>query len=155
MKLKENQNSFSSIAHNFFGFNIFFLIKAIGFLVWQTRDVNIGASGLTNINFANIGSQVKFIDSMKYCQTGLGKFASIIDEIEKKNVEKLVIQFLNQHGYFSRIWKILNPTKQKKVIDIIVCGKGVIPCKKINSIESLNIKQKKRFFLPNTNFIAP
>lgn len=92
---------------------------------------------------------------MKYYQTGLGKFASIIDEIEKKNVEKLVIQFLNQHGYFSRISKILNPTKQKKVIDIIVCGKGVIPCKKINSIESLNIKQEKRFFLPNTNFIAP
>ena len=37
---------------------------------------------------------------MKYYQTSLGKFASIIDEIEKKNVEKLVIQFLNQHGYF-------------------------------------------------------
>ena len=130
MKLKENQNSFSSIAHNFFGFNIFFLIKGVRFLVWQTRDVNIGGSGLTNINFANIGSQVKFIDTMKYYQTSLGKFASIIDEIEKKNVEKLVIQFLNQHGYFSRIWKMLNPTKQKKVIDIIVCGKGVIPCEK-------------------------
>ena len=155
MKLKQNQNSFSSIAHNFFGFNIFFLIKGIRFLVWQTRDVNIGRSGLTNINFANIGSQVKSIDPIKYYQASLLKLASIIDEIEKKNVEKLVIQFLNQHGYFSRIWKILNPTKQKKVIDIIVCGKGVIPCKKINSIESLNIKQKKRFFLPNTNFIAP
>ena len=155
MKLKENQNSFSSIAHNFFGFNIFFLIKGVRFLVWQTRDINIGGSGLTNINFANIGSQVKFIDTMKYYQTSLGKFASIIDEIEKKNVEKLVIQFLNQHGYFSRIWKMLNPTKQKKVIDIIVCGKGVIPCKKINSVESLNIKQEKIFFLPNTNFIAP
>ena len=67
---------------------------------------------------------------MKYYQTSLGKFASIIDEIEKKNVEKLVIQFLNQHGYFSRIWKMLNPTTQKKVKDIIVCGKGVIPCEK-------------------------
>ena len=35
---------------------------------------------------------------------------------------------------------MLNPTKQKKVIDVIVSGKGIIPYEKVNSIESLNIK---------------
>ena len=69
---------------------------------------------------------MKFIDTMKYYLTSLGKLASTIDEIEKTNVEKLVIQFLNQHSYFSRIWKMFNSTKQKKVLDIIVSGKGVI-----------------------------
>ena len=36
-----------------------FLIKGIGLLV-------TGRTGLTNINFASIGTQVKLIDTMKY-----------------------------------------------------------------------------------------
>ena len=49
---------------------------------------------------------------------------------------------------------MLNPTKQKKVIDVIVSGKGIIPYEKVNSIESLNIKQENRIFLPKINFIV-
>ena len=52
MKVRENQNQFSCIAHNFFGLGMFFLIKGIRFSVWGTKDVNIGGTGLTNINFA-------------------------------------------------------------------------------------------------------
>ena len=39
---------------------------------------------MTNINFANIGSQVKFIDTMKYFQVSLAKIASTTTEEEKK-----------------------------------------------------------------------
>ena len=66
MKVRENQNQFFCIARNFFGFDMFFLIKGIRLSGWGTKDVNIGETGLTKINFASIGTQVKFIDTMKY-----------------------------------------------------------------------------------------
>ena len=58
MKVRENQSQFSCTAHNFFGFDMFFLIKGIRLSVWGTKDINIGRTGLTNINFASIHSQV-------------------------------------------------------------------------------------------------
>ena len=66
MKVRENQSQFSCIGHSFFGFDMFFLIKGIRLSVWETKDINIGGSGLANNNFANIESQVKFIDTIKY-----------------------------------------------------------------------------------------
>ena len=101
MKVRENQNQFSCIAHNFFGFDMLFLIKEIRLSVWGTKDVNIGGTELTNINFASLGSQVKFIDTMKYFLTSLGQLASTLGKVEKARVEKLTLQSLNQHGYFS------------------------------------------------------
>ena len=63
MKVKENQNQLFCIA-NFFGFDMFFLLKGIQLSVWGMKDLNIRGSGLTNINFASLGSQVKFINTM-------------------------------------------------------------------------------------------
>ena len=73
------------IAHSVFWFRHFFLIKRIRISVWGTKDINIGGTGLTNINFASISSQVKFIDTMKYFLTILGKFASTLEDVEKTN----------------------------------------------------------------------
>ena len=83
MKVRENQNQFFCITHSFFVFDILFLIKGIRLSVWRTKDISIGVTGLTNINFANISSQVKFIDTMKYFLTSLGQLASTLDEVEK------------------------------------------------------------------------
>ena len=84
VKVRENQNQFTCIAHNFFGFDMFILIKGIRLSIWGTKDVNIGGTGLTNINFASISTQVKFIDTMKLFLTSLGQLASILDDVEKK-----------------------------------------------------------------------
>ena len=86
IKVRENQNQFSCIAHNFF--DMFFLIKGITLSVWGTRDVNTGGTGLTNINFASISNQVEFIDAMKYFLNSLGQRASTLDVVEKKNALK-------------------------------------------------------------------
>ena len=72
VKVRVNQNQFSCIAHNFFGFGMFFLIKGIRLSVWGIKDVNIGGTGMTNINFASISNQVKFINTMIYFLTSLG-----------------------------------------------------------------------------------
>ena len=95
--------------------------------MWRTKDLNIGGSRLTNINFANLGSQVKFIDTMKYYLSSLGSLASTLNDVEKICVKKLTLQFLNQHDYFSQIWLLLAFSQKRKVLDIIVSGKGLIP----------------------------
>ena len=43
-----------------------YLLKGIRFSVLKTKDINIGGNGLTDINFANLGTQVKFVETMKY-----------------------------------------------------------------------------------------
>ena len=39
MKVRENKDQFSCIAHNFFGFDMFFLLKGIRLSVWETKDI--------------------------------------------------------------------------------------------------------------------
>ena len=93
MKVRENQNQFSCIAHNFFRFDMCFLIKGIRLSVWGTKYVNIGGTGLKNINFVSLGSQVKFIDTMEYFLTSLGQLSSTLDESKK-------VELKNQHFNF-------------------------------------------------------
>ena len=38
------------MVHKFFGFDIYFLLKA-----WKTKDIKIAGTGLTNESFASIG----------------------------------------------------------------------------------------------------
>ena len=95
---------FSFIAHNVFGFDVCFLLKGIRVSVWDTKDINIGGSGLTTINFGTIG-EVKLINTMKYFLTSLGRLAATLDPIKRERIEKLTIQFLTAHSYFSKVWK--------------------------------------------------
>ena len=68
--VRENRDVVSCIAHNFFKFDLFFLIKNIRLSVWRTKDINIAGKNLTDINFASIDN-FKFIDTLKYYQTSL------------------------------------------------------------------------------------
>ena len=124
MKVRKHQNQFSCIAHNLFGFDMFLLLEGIRLSLWGMKDLNIGGSGLTNINFASFGSQVKFIDTMKYYLSSLGSPDSTLDDLEKMCVQKLAFQFLNQHHYFSQIWSLFDFTQKRKVLGVTL---GVIP----------------------------
>ena len=53
-------------------------------------------SVLTNINFASIDN-IRFIDTMTYYQTSLGKLSPTLADIEKNRVETLTKQILMQH----------------------------------------------------------
>ena len=83
---------------------------------------------------------------MKYFLTSLGLLAGTLDEIEKMRVGKLTLQFLNQHSYFTRTWKMLSDSQNRQVLNIIINGKGVIPYEKINSIDSLSLKRENGIF---------
>ena len=130
VNVRENQNQFSCIAHSCFGFDMLFLIKGIRLPVWGTKGVNISGTGLTNINFASLCTQVRFIDTKKHFLTSLGNLATTLDEAEKAQVEKKRLQFLNQHSYFSQSWQMLIESQKKQVVNTIVSGKGVIPYEK-------------------------
>ena len=132
MKVKENSLiQFSCIAHNFFGYDMFFLLKRIRLTVWQTQGSNIGGSGLSNINFPSLGSQVKFIDIIKYYPSSLGNLASTLINIEKKahwkacsSISKPTRLFLTNVA-FELIYD-----QKRKILDIIVSRTGVIPYEK-------------------------
>lgn len=70
-KVRENKDFLTFIAHIFFGFDMFFLIKGIKLSVRETKDISISRTGLRNIIYASIGN-IKFINKMKYFLTSLG-----------------------------------------------------------------------------------
>ena len=61
---------------------MFFFLKGIRLSVWETKDINMGGTNLTDINYWTIGN-AKFFDTMKYYLTSLGKLASTMTEKEK------------------------------------------------------------------------
>ena len=70
-----------------------------------SKELNIGGTNLTQINFSNITEEIKFIGSLKYYQKSLTELASTLSDEEKISVKKLTEQFFNQHDY---VWPHLN-----------------------------------------------
>ena len=87
-RVRENKTKFVIFAHNFLVLNMFFLLKGYRAATWYTKDINIGRTDLTNINFANIGSETKFINTLKYYQKSLGQLAGTLSVDEKLAVKK-------------------------------------------------------------------
>ena len=108
---------------------------------------------MTDVNYAQIDN-FKFIDSIKYYQTSLGKLSETISDVEKTNIAKLTEQFIATHSYFSGVWKDMHFSEKKKVIDIIVSGKGIIPYEKIETIDSLSCKPENGVFFTKDEFFS-
>ena len=151
--VRENKEVVSCIAHNFFKFDLFFMLKNIRLSVWRTKDVNIGGKNLTDINYASIDN-FKFIDTMKYYQISLAQLSETLSDEETENIANLTVQFLTTHDYFSNVWKKLTYEQIKKIIEIIVSGKGVIPYEKIETIESLSCKPEDGIFFSKDEFFS-
>ena len=102
-RVRDNKTEFVIFANNFFGFDMFFLLKGFQVTAWGTRDISLGRTNSTNIYFANIGGETKFIDTLKYYQKSLGQLAVTLSVDEKLAVKKVTEQFLRQHDYFSEV----------------------------------------------------
>ena len=70
---------------------------------WNTKDFNVGGLGLTRINFTNIASSTKFIDTLKYYQKSLSQLTKTATEEQKNAIKKLTRQFLVMPDYFGLI----------------------------------------------------
>ena len=146
-QVRENKKTLSCVAHNLIGFDIYFLIKGIRLSVWETKDINIGGTGLTDINHGSL-LDMKLIDTMKYFLTSLGKLASTTDSIEKKRKEKLT------NHYFSGVWNDLTLEQQNSVLEIVVGGKDVTPYEKIIDVNSLHIRPEDGIFFSKDEFFS-
>ena len=140
LKCKENYHTIPVLAHNQFRFDFFLFLKGIRPSVWETSDIAIGGKNPTNVNFANIKSQVKFIDTIKYFQQSLGSLADSITDEEKHNVRKNCRNFIADKLMF------LNEENEKWVLDYLCSGKGMIPYQMITDFDSLNLRPDGDFF---------
>ena len=145
-KTRENKPFVLLIGHNFLGFDIYYMVKGYRSITWGTKEFNMGGTNLTNVNFANISSEVKVIDTLKYYQTSLANISSTANEIEKRNIKESIQSFLTNHYYFSKIWSNLNQIDKEKILDIVSKGKGALPYEKIINVNSLEIIPEKDFF---------
>ena len=124
------------IAHNLFGFDLYYFIKGYIASTWCSKELNIRGPNLTQISFSNIAGEIKFIDNLKHYQKRLAELTSTFSDKEKISVKKSTEQFFNQHDYFSKVWPYLNSKKKDKILDIVSDGKDVIPYELIINMKS-------------------
>ena len=111
------------IAHNFFGFNLFYFLKTYVACAWCSNEVNVGENRLTQANYGSINNEIKLIDSLKYYQKNLSQLSSTMMRQEKMKFKKLAENFLTEHHYFSTVWLFLPIHKKNKILEIIAEGK--------------------------------
>ena len=67
---------------------------------------------LTNKNYANLGNQVKYIETLKYYQKYFAELATSMNEEEKFTVKNVTEQFLKMF-YFKNVWVDLKPGEKE------------------------------------------
>ena len=58
------------------------------------------------------------------------------------------------YNHFSKVWKELSSDQKKKVIEIIIGGKGIIPYEKIKWINFLQITLEDGIFFSKDGFFS-
>ena len=77
------------IAHNFFGFDLFYFMKNYIATAWCSKELNVGRTNLTHANYGNISNEIKLIDSLKFYQRSLSELSSTLTDEEKKSSKSL------------------------------------------------------------------
>ena len=71
--------------HNVLGFDFDFFVNGERISVQGTKDLNIGKKNLSSVDFANVGSQVKYVDFLNYyqkCFAVIGKSANYDEQMQ-------------------------------------------------------------------------
>ena len=55
-----------SLLITYLALTFFFFLRDVRLRIWRPRNISISGTNLTNINFANVSDQIKFIDAVKY-----------------------------------------------------------------------------------------
>ena len=145
-RVEEKKNLNSNYSHNQFSSDLYYFIKGYIASAWYSKELKIGGKSLTHINFSNITGEIEFIDSLKYYRKSLAELARTLSEEEKGAVKKLTQQFFKQHHYFSNVWAFLNSEKQKKNLEIVLEGKGIIFYELVIGMDSFFLTPEKDFW---------
>ena len=128
---------------------IFFLLKGLRSGDWRTRDIIIRGKNPSDINFASIGNQIQFLDTIKYFQQSLDGLASSLTDKEKGAIYRECEKYLLSDSVLSKRFLFCTKDEKKWVLDYLSSGKGTIPYELITEFDSLNIVPDKEFFLPH------
>ena len=139
-QVRANFYAIPVIAHNQFRFDFFLFLKGLRPSVWETTDIFIGGKNPTDVNFAIIQNQVRFIDTVKYYQQSLASLALGMTDIERANIRKNGKRFLAEKLMY------LTDEDEKWVLDYLSSGKGMIPYQIITNFDSLKKEPKEDFF---------
>ena len=117
--------------------------------MWETTHTKVGAKNASNINFASIGNQVRFIDTIKYFQQSLGNLGASMTDIEKKYIKKTFERVLAYRLFFCE-----NIEEREWVLDYLASGKGTIPYQTITDLDSLSRKTSDGDFFDKESFYS-
>ena len=133
LKVRENYYVIPVIAHNQFRFDFFFFMQGYRPTVWESTDVQIGAKNPSNITYAMISGQVRFIDIIKYFQQSLVNLAASMNDEEREFIRSTFDYVLQDRLPFCL------PEDRHWILDYLARGKGMIPYQKITDFESLKV----------------
>ena len=122
------------------------MIKGLRAGVWKTGDIVTGGKSPADINFAHIGNQVQFIDTIKYFQQSLAVLASSLTSSEKAEISRACENYLLNDPKLSKKSLFLTKTEKEWVLDYLSSGKGTIPYELITTFDSLSISPNKELF---------
>ena len=80
-------------AHNFFGFDLFYYMKASIASAWCSKELNIGGNNLTQAKYGYISGEIKSIDSLIFYERSWGELSSTLTSEEKNAVNRKVFKW--------------------------------------------------------------
>ena len=101
---------------------------------------------MINVQYANIGCQVKFIDKIKYYQKSLSFLAKYANKAEKINIRQSCRKFIEKNETYSLVFNSLLEENKNSVLDYLCGEKGVIPYEKIKTHKDLDCVPEGKFF---------
>ena len=136
-KVRKNENQICAIAHNLFGFEFFFFLKHLRLGVWRTRNLSIGAANLTNINFAKISDQIKFLYTLKYYQQSLSVLVSTMTKKQKQKIKNECLKFIEHDQKLSTKFHSCSVENCESVLNYLSSGKSTISYEMITRFDLL------------------
>ena len=105
----------------------------------ENKRYKIGRKNPRDINFANIGNQIQFYDTIKYFQQSLGALANSLTDKEKSVFSKECEKCLKNDPRLYKNFLPCSEEEQKWVLNYLLTGKGTIPYEMITEYDSLDI----------------
>ena len=113
----------------------------------------MGRKNPSDINFASIGHQIQFVDTIKYFQQSLAALASSFTEKEKNVIYRERETFLKNDPEFPKRFLLCTHEGKKWILNYLSSGKGTIPYELITQFDSLDIvPDDGDFFHPHQFF---
>ena len=112
--IEKTRSEIPFVAHNFFGFDIFYYLKTYIASAWCSKKLNIGGTNLTHVNYGIIDNEIKLIDSLKYYQKSLADLSCTLTPEEKRAAVKVTKQFLQPAILFIHCLALFNAEIARK-----------------------------------------